>query len=279
MSMKNSFKKTFAVSLLSLGISSSIIPSAFCAPPKQGVAKINSETKSLVYHSGEFTKETYFKVLKINNVSVKSGWSHKTTLVGKNILHDGYCVKYTNNKGNSITFYFIPLLPSEEEYINFFQHPRTLDYDLVLLMNLFDHFIELCDLDKEIPPLHLEDVTDITVPYGFKSIPSCCFFLFGNLTSVNIPESVEEIGTESFFRCSRLISITIPSKVESLGGDTFGDCVSLSNVIIRGTIKHLDSKAFSNCTALTHIEYRNIIYNDFGEFKEAVFNQNNQNNQ
>lgn len=117
-----------------------------------------------------------------------------------------------------------------------------------------------CNINFESNPLstasHLflndEEIHDLVIPDGVKTITSHAFYYFSGLTSVKIPSSVTSIGTECFAYCSGIKTIEIGDNTSQkaatvLGIRAFDHCENIDSVILGNNIVEIGNSVFSNC--------------------------------
>ena len=73
-----------------------------------------------------------------------------------------------------------------------------------------------------------EEVKNVEIQEGVKSIGEYAFYKCSKLDSVNLPNGMTSIGDLAFEYCSSLTDIKIPEGITSLSVATFADCSSLS---------------------------------------------------
>ena len=117
-------------------------------------------------------------------------------------------------------------------------------------MNITDETLNGYDVDPKL--------SDIIIPYKFKSIGESAFMNNTDLKSVVISEGIKFIGDSAFFGCVNLESVTIPSTVETMGNGSgqgvFENCIALKNVTIAEGVKSIGVAAtFAGCTSLRSI--------------------------
>ncbi len=96
-----------------------------------------------------------------------------------------------------------------------------------------------------------EEVTDLVIPDGIKTIGKYTFWQATLLTSVTIPNSVTSIGDYAFGYCNNLKSIAIGDKVTSIGEGAFEYC-SATSVTIPNSVTDISVFAFGRV--------KNIVY-------------------
>lgn len=102
-----------------------------------------------------------------------------------------------------------------------------------------------------------ENITDIIIPNGVKSIGNYAFYGCDALTSVTIPNSLTNIGESAFAYCDGLTSISIPNSVVNIEDDAFKGCHYLENVTIGISVENIGMSAFENCNKLSTINSLN----------------------
>lgn len=76
-----------------------------------------------------------------------------------------------------------------------------------------------------------------------------------NLTEVSLPNSFESIPAGWFANCTKLTSILIPDNVMTIGAGAFEGCTSLKNIMIGNGLREIGTNAFNKCTNLTDLYY------------------------
>ena len=66
-----------------------------------------------------------------------------------------------------------------------------------------------------------ENLTSVTIPNTFRSIPSHAFAHCSKLTRVNFPNSISSIGDGAFYKCTSLMEIELPNSVILVGDSAF----------------------------------------------------------
>ena len=102
-------------------------------------------------------------------------------------------------------------------------------------------------------------LTSITIPDGVTSIPYGTFRGCTGLTSITLPNGVTSIGGYAFHGCTGLTSITIPDSVTSIPYGTFRDCTGLTSITIPDSVTSIGEGAFYRCTGLTSITIPNSV--------------------
>lgn len=98
---------------------------------------------------------------------------------------------------------------------------------------------------------HCNDLEQVTIPEGVRSLGSWSFNGCGSLTQLQLPSTLEFIGANAF-EGSGLTRIAVPEGVRSIESNTFWDCKNLTTVVLPDSITSIGEKAFSG-TALTEI--------------------------
>ena len=99
------------------------------------------------------------------------------------------------------------------------------------------------------------NLTNITLPYGLKSIGYDAFLGCENLKNIILPNTVSSIGDEAFFGCKSLESIILPNKIKEIEEETFYGCSSLKSVNIPESVRTIGQSAFGLCNSLTDVYY------------------------
>ena len=112
--------------------------------------------------------------------------------------------------------------------------------------------------------LNDEEIHDLIIPDGVKTITSHAFYYFSGLTSVKIPSSVTSIGTECFAYCLGIKTIEIGDNTSQeaatvLGGRAFYKCDNLNSVILGNNIVEIGRNAFDGCKSLQSIVIPNSV--------------------
>lgn len=96
----------------------------------------------------------------------------------------------------------------------------------------------------------IQEITNLEIPDGVKSICSSAFSGWNWLTSVIIPNSVTTIGNYAFRGCTGLTSVIIPGRVAKIEESAFSSCTGLASVTIPASVTKIDRYAFSDCSSL-----------------------------
>lgn len=112
----------------------------------------------------------------------------------------------------------------------------------------------LTEIDHEyVRQFDVNNLTDVIIPKGVKSIGYAAFECCGRLTNVTIPESVIDIEGYAFAWCDHLTNITIPDSVTSIGDSAFRYCRGLASVSIGNGEATIGGWAFEGCYRLTRL--------------------------
>ena len=114
--------------------------------------------------------------------------------------------------------------------------------------------------------LNEEEITDLVIPEGVKSISQDAFRRL-YIKSVTLPEGLESIGDRTFSQCDNLTSITFPQSLKEIGYCAFTDCHGLKSVTFEGDVSSIGEHAFSACHSLSTI----FIKGNIGELKNEQF--------
>ena len=112
--------------------------------------------------------------------------------------------------------------------------------------------------------LNDEEVHDLVIPDGVKTITNNAFYYFSGLTSVKIPSSVTRIGYECFAYCSGIKTVEIGDSTSQdattvLGGRIFYMCNNIESVILGNNIVEIGRDAFDGCKSLHSIVIPNSV--------------------
>ena len=112
--------------------------------------------------------------------------------------------------------------------------------------------------------LNDEEIHDLVIPDGVKTITSHAFYYFSGLTSVKIPSSVTSIGTECFAYCLGIKAIEIGDNASQeaatvLGMRAFYKCDNLSSVVLGNNIVEIGNNAFNGCKGIHSIVLPNSV--------------------
>lgn len=97
------------------------------------------------------------------------------------------------------------------------------------------------------------EITEIEIEDGVKTIPDNAFELYPNVTSIIIPDSVTEIGVRAFKNCFALNNVILPNSIKEINESTFYNCESLNSIKLSDNITKIEDKAFTGCTSLKSI--------------------------
>ena len=109
--------------------------------------------------------------------------------------------------------------------------------------------------------LMYENLKNIIIPKGIKTIGNSAFFQCASLTNVILPEGISTIGWGAFNGCSNLVSIYIPNSVTDIGWHTFAGCTNLKTIILPDSIHQIGEGVFSNCSNLADITIPSAVSN------------------
>lgn len=104
-----------------------------------------------------------------------------------------------------------------------------------------------------------DDIVNVTIPNGVRSIGNYCFNGCDNLTVVKMPDTLISIGNGAFYNCGNIFSIDIPSSVTSIGERAFDSCDSLVEVSLPDTLLTIGNSAFYSCDYLAKITIPNSV--------------------
>ena len=98
-----------------------------------------------------------------------------------------------------------------------------------------------------------DDIVNVTIPNGVKSLGYYTFWSCSNLKSVIFPDSVQEIGFESFESCYNLVSVKLPNGLSTIESEMFLNCKNLKNITIPSSVTSIKMEAFKGCEKLDNI--------------------------
>ena len=130
--------------------------------------------------------------------------------------------------------------------------------------------------------LNGEEIHDLVIPDGVKTITNNAFYYFSGLTSVKIPSSVTSIGKEcfayctgiktvvigdntsqeaatvlgrrSFYYCENTDSIFLGNNIVEIGAESFYNVKGVRNVIIPNSVKSMGTHVFCGCVNLESVQ-------------------------
>lgn len=97
------------------------------------------------------------------------------------------------------------------------------------------------------------EITNLSIPYGIKSINDYAFVSCRGLINVTIPSSVESIGAGAFAGCNNLPSVTIPPSVSVIREGSFSGCKGIEYLNIPEGVEKIEDSAFSGCSKLKEV--------------------------
>ena len=95
-----------------------------------------------------------------------------------------------------------------------------------------------------------DQITQVKIYEGVKSISEAAFYGCMNLTEVKLPDGLECIGKRAFSLCVGLEALHLPSTVTLIDDYAFSGCVNLSSINIPASVKTLGESAFYGCTSI-----------------------------
>ena len=101
-----------------------------------------------------------------------------------------------------------------------------------------------------------ENIREITICDGIKSISSEAFCYLSNLTTVTIPDSIINICDEAFASCNKLTNLYLPKGLQHIGKSAFSYCRGLTNICIPKSVISIGEDAFNGCTNLNEVYYQ-----------------------
>ena len=100
-----------------------------------------------------------------------------------------------------------------------------------------------------------EEVTNLTIPGTFKTIPVGPTLLAPTLRELTLSAGTEAIGQEAFSGCNQLERIHLSETLIEVGDNAFSGCSNLKELSggWPSTLQHIGDNAFSGCKLLTTI--------------------------
>lgn len=96
----------------------------------------------------------------------------------------------------------------------------------------------------------LENLTELSLPYGITEIGKKEFNAEEKLQWVYIPDSVLSIGKAAFYHSENIEMIYVPDSVTEIGAYAFCDLPKLSSIILPNNLEILSESVLSGCDAL-----------------------------
>lgn len=100
---------------------------------------------------------------------------------------------------------------------------------------------------------HCEELAEITIPNGVKTIENYAFSGCYALEAVTLPDSIASIGSNAFSMCSSLDGIVLPEGIKKISHGAFSNCESLKEIALPSGVTSIGDKAFSGCFALSKV--------------------------
>ena len=101
--------------------------------------------------------------------------------------------------------------------------------------------------------LNGEEITELVIPDGTKTIGDYLFYRCYGITDIHFPDSVTSIGKWVFSGFDGLTDLLLPSGLKSIGEFAFYNCENLESVTIPSSVMSLGKDAFAWCNSLTNI--------------------------
>lgn len=146
--------------------------------------------------------------------------------------------------------------------------------------------------------LNGEEIHDLVIPDGVKTISNYAFYSFSGLTSVKIPSSVTSLGIEcfrdclgiktveigdntsqeattilggrAFYYCENIESIFLGNNIVEIGDDAFNSAKGVRNVVIPNSVTTMDRRAFCGCENLESVQLsENLKRIEWGSFNSC----------
>lgn len=99
---------------------------------------------------------------------------------------------------------------------------------------------------------HCTILTNITIPYGVKTIGDYAF-IYTSLGTIDLPNSVTSIGIGAFGYCKSMTNITLPNSLTDIGSRALIQCTALNNVVLPDSVTSISNDIFNGCSSLANI--------------------------
>lgn len=124
-------------------------------------------------------------------------------------------------------------------------------------------------------------ITSVSIPEGYKEIPSDSFKGCTGLTKVNIPGSVTLISSSAFENCTSLTSLTFDADTASslsIMNAAFAGCTSLTSVELPARLSEImtNNNFLRGCTSLSTLSVREGCEKFFSENNMLFFRNDKQ---
>ncbi len=110
--------------------------------------------------------------------------------------------------------------------------------------------VENTDIIGEYAFAECENLQEVIIGKGVKSIERGAFAFCPNLKRVIFPKELESIGNDAFKECTSLEEVEIVSNLTRIGDRAFSDCSSLRQVTMKKNVGSIGDEAFLGCEAL-----------------------------
>lgn len=98
-----------------------------------------------------------------------------------------------------------------------------------------------------------DNLTEIIIPEGIRTIDDCAFAKCKNLKKIVLPNSLEIIRSNAFHECINLEEIILPTGLKEIEFRAFSDCRKLKKIIIPDSVSEIKWAAFSGCYSLEEV--------------------------
>lgn len=103
--------------------------------------------------------------------------------------------------------------------------------------------------------LNNEEIVNLVLPDGIKTVPRYAFRGCSSFVSVTLPEGLIKIDEYGFDACSNITTVSLPSSLDTICGSAFGDCKKLASVEIPQSVRYIGNGAFIGCASLESIVF------------------------
>lgn len=103
--------------------------------------------------------------------------------------------------------------------------------------------------------LNNEEIVNLVLPDGTKTVPRYAFRGCSSFVSVTLPEGLIKIDEYGFDACSNITTVSLPSSLDTICGSAFGNCKKLASVEIPQSVRYIGNGAFIGCASLESIVF------------------------